>query len=236
MQIEWQAPQRPVDYAETTLVAAVLDGRFPPGSALPAERELAAMLGITRPTLREALRRLERDGWLTVQQGKTTLVNDFWRDGGLNILSAIVRHGRLVSPEFVTALLEVRLHLAPAYTAAAVEREAGRVAALLAGAGELADAAPVYAAYDWRVQRELTILSGNPVYTLILNAFTGFYEEMAALYFAQEAARQASQAYYLELLAAARDADGPRAGKITREIMERSIRFWKSASGAGEGG
>ena len=73
----WSAPQRPNDYAEQSLVTAILEGTFAPGDTLPGERALAAELGITRPTLREALQRLARDGWLTIHQGKPTVVNDF---------------------------------------------------------------------------------------------------------------------------------------------------------------
>ena len=61
---EWLAPARPRAHAESVLLAAILDGTFPPGTTLPGERTLAAQLGVTRPTLREALQRLARDGWL----------------------------------------------------------------------------------------------------------------------------------------------------------------------------
>ncbi len=88
----WTAPQRPNNYAESSLISAILDGDFPPGSTLPGERTLAVELGVTRPTLREAIQRLTRDGWLTVQHGKATQVNDIWHDGGLNVLSALVNY------------------------------------------------------------------------------------------------------------------------------------------------
>ena len=81
------------------LLSAILDGTFEPGSTLPGERKLAAELGVTRPTLREAIQRLARDGWLTVRQGKSTVVNDYWRDGGLNVLNTLVHHGNNLPPE-----------------------------------------------------------------------------------------------------------------------------------------
>ncbi len=70
---------RPSEHAESALVDAILDGEFPPGSVLPGERSLATQLGVTRPTLREAIQRLARDGWLTVAHGKPTVVNNFWQ-------------------------------------------------------------------------------------------------------------------------------------------------------------
>jgi GntR family transcriptional repressor for pyruvate dehydrogenase complex len=45
--------------------AAILDGRFGPGEALPAERELAQLFGTGRPSIREALRALEAEGLIS---------------------------------------------------------------------------------------------------------------------------------------------------------------------------
>ena len=109
-------PARPSEHAESALVAAILDGKFPPGSTLPGERALAGQLGVTRPTLREAIQRLARDGWLTVAHGKPTVVNDFWSKGGLNVLGKLVEHQKHLPADFIPNLLEVRLQLAPAYT------------------------------------------------------------------------------------------------------------------------
>lgn len=41
------------------------DGLLLPGRKLPSERELAEQLGVSRPSVREALRRLEADGFIT---------------------------------------------------------------------------------------------------------------------------------------------------------------------------
>lgn len=47
-------------------------GHIPPGSKLPPEPELAEELGVSRPTLREALRSLEEDGFVTRTRGAGT--------------------------------------------------------------------------------------------------------------------------------------------------------------------
>lgn len=235
----WSAPQRPNNYAEQSLVTAILEGTFAPGDTLPGERALAAELGVTRPTLREALQRLARDGWLTVQQGKSTVVNNYWQDGGLNVLNALVQHSDHLPPDFVANLLEVRLNLAPAYTRAAVERAGDEVTAFLRGGG-LRQAQPTldtpiaYASFDWQLHRLLTLKSGNPIYTLILNGFANFYEEIAQLYFATTEARQLSRQFYDDLVQAAANHDADTAEHLARTVMEASIELWqesKSASG-----
>ncbi len=52
----------------------IRSGRFAPGSKLPAERELAAMLNTSRPTVREALYRAELVGLIEVRHGTGSFV------------------------------------------------------------------------------------------------------------------------------------------------------------------
>ncbi|MBV9491690.1 MAG: FadR family transcriptional regulator, partial [Verrucomicrobia bacterium] len=64
-------------------------GEFPPGSRLPAERELARRLGVSRPSVREALIALEVEGHVDVRPGSGIVVTNpqgatgvFWSDEG----------------------------------------------------------------------------------------------------------------------------------------------------------
>ena len=226
--MNWSQPPRPAELTEQRLLKAVLDGDFPPDSTLPGERELATRLGVTRPTLREALQRLARDGWFDIQHGKPTRVCDYWREGNLNVLSALVRYSQRLPDDFVPNLLAVRLSLAPAYTRAAVERGADQVIALLNGYADLqeGDSAERFATADWKLHHGLTLASGNPVFTLILNGVADFYVQMAHRYFSQPQARAASRTWYADLLAAARAGDPATAERTTRLAMQESIGFW----------
>lgn len=57
-----------------TLIAEVADGRFPIGSMLPTELELCERFGVSRFTVREALRQLEAMGLVARRQGAGTVV------------------------------------------------------------------------------------------------------------------------------------------------------------------
>jgi GntR family transcriptional repressor for pyruvate dehydrogenase complex len=71
-------------------------GEFPPGSRLPAERDLAKQLGVSRPSLREALIALEVEGYVDVRPGSGILVtarqniapDDLAGEGPLEIIRA----------------------------------------------------------------------------------------------------------------------------------------------------
>ena len=227
MEETWTTPARPAELTERRLIEAFLNGRYPPHSALPGERDLARELGVTRPTLREALQRLARDGWITIQQGKSTQVNDFLWEGNLNVLGTLVRYGDGLPQGFVTNLLAVRLALAPAYAETAVERNAETVITLLDGYDTLGDDPERYATADWALHLGLIRASANPIYMLIYNGFASFYVQMARRYFAMAAGRQTSDAFYARLLAAAAAGDAPAAAEVTREAMQQSIALWQ---------
>jgi GntR family transcriptional regulator, transcriptional repressor for pyruvate dehydrogenase complex len=53
------------------LVTAIALGVYVPGQRLPVERDLAAMLGVSRSTVREALQRLSAGGYVEVRRGRT---------------------------------------------------------------------------------------------------------------------------------------------------------------------
>lgn len=56
--------------------AVIVEQGLATGARLPAERELAQQLGVSRPSLREALIALELDGWLEIRGGSGVYVCD----------------------------------------------------------------------------------------------------------------------------------------------------------------
>lgn len=53
------------------IVTAIALGEFEPGQRLPPERELAAMLQVSRSTVRDALQTLQRAGYVTTRRGRS---------------------------------------------------------------------------------------------------------------------------------------------------------------------
>lgn len=226
--MNWELPPRPAERVENRLINAIVDGDFPINSNLPPERELAQRLGVTRPTLREALQRLARDGWIEIHHGKSTRVRDYWHEGNLAVLGTIARFQDHIPPDFVPNLLQVRELLAPAYARLAVKRAAKNLARFLENYQNLVDTPDVFAKADWDVHQYLTIESGNPIFTLILNGFKELYPPMGAVYFTPSKARARSRRFYADLYAAAQARDAARAETITRVVMRDSIALWKS--------
>ncbi len=83
-----------VDACFAALRSAILEGRLVPGERLPPERALAERFGVNRVTVRGALGRLGATRLLSVRQGSGWVVADYRRDGGPDLLSALVQAAR----------------------------------------------------------------------------------------------------------------------------------------------
>lgn len=227
--VEWEIPPKPAELAENRLVDAILDGSFPVNTNLPPERDLAEKLGVTRPTLREALQRLSRDGWIEIHHGRPTRVRDYWREGNLLILTAIAQHQNTVPEDFVFNLLQVRLLIAPTYTRMAMQNSLNEVIHLLESMQQLADTAEEFTRRDLAFHKELTILSRNPVFTLILNGFDSVYLSMGHKYFSRSESRDHSRSFYKKLQSAVLSNDFYMAEEVTRQVMQDSINMMSKA-------
>jgi GntR family transcriptional regulator, transcriptional repressor for pyruvate dehydrogenase complex len=65
---------RKSDHVFEQLSGFIRDGRFPPGSRLPAERELTRLFNTSRQTIREAIYRAELVGLVAVRHGTGSFV------------------------------------------------------------------------------------------------------------------------------------------------------------------
>ena len=231
--MSWKPVPKPAEIAESRLLEAILDGTFAINSSLPGERDLAAQIGVTRPTLREAMQRLARDGWLDIQHGKATRVRDYWHEGSLAVLNVLAEAPQGHRPDFVAYLMEIRLLLAPAYTHQTLETAANDVLELLKRADQL-DPEPIcYAQFDWELHSLLTQRAENPVFRLLLNSFENLYQGMAARYFSFDECRQHSQNFYAALRDCIQSGQLCDAEKLTRQTMAESLDLWKRLHGGG---
>ncbi|MDN5344092.1 MAG: hypothetical protein PWQ18_203 [Clostridia bacterium] len=54
----------------------IFEGRLQPGDRLPAERELVAMLGVSRTSVREALKMLAAEGLVSIRHGQGAFISE----------------------------------------------------------------------------------------------------------------------------------------------------------------
>ena len=101
------------------LVDAVIEGRWPAGTTLPPERELADQLEVNRTSLRQALARLEQMGLIITRQGSGNVVQDPAALTAPEVVRAMMRQ---LGSDLFSEILEVRTGLGSLIGRLAAER------------------------------------------------------------------------------------------------------------------
>ena len=218
--------QSPAALAEEYIVKSIWNNHYPAGSDLPAERELADIIGVTRTTLREVLQRLARDGWLTIQHGKPTRVNNVWETAGPNIIDTLIKLDPSTLPMIIANVVSLRTRMAEYYIPEAVKLDANASLALFNGLEQLQNDAKSYAEFDYQLYRSFTFVANKPVYGLILNSFKELYFKVAELFFSEETSRQLTLSFYQKLRVACQEADASQVIELMSLNQARSTEIW----------
>jgi DNA-binding FadR family transcriptional regulator len=205
------------------IVSEVLSGDMQPGEALPSERRLAEVLGVSRPAVREALKRLIASGLVEVRQGDATTVRDFRRHAGLDLLPRLLLRDGQVDVAVVRSILETRLHNGPKVAELAARRAgSGAADALDATVEELARA-------DDAVERQRHALTfwdlvvdgaDSIAFRLMYNTLRATYEpalDALAVMMADEVGRPDA---YRRVAKAIRSGDPELAERAARDLLE----------------
>ncbi|MEZ0069911.1 GntR family transcriptional repressor for pyruvate dehydrogenase complex [Streptacidiphilus sp. MAP12-20] len=156
------------DDAITAIKSMIISGEFPPGSRLPREDDLAQRLGLSRSSLREAVRALTAMQILVTKQGDGTYVSSLEPHLLLENLSfaSDVSQG-----DTALQLLQVRRLLEPQATALAATRiteaDLEELRAILERS-RAADDVEEFIRCDMDFHRTLIALVGNPVLSMLL--------------------------------------------------------------------
>ncbi len=160
------------DEAIGKIKAMIVSGTLRAGDRLPKEADLAAELGLSRNSLREAVKALSLVNILDVRQGDGTYVTSLEPTLLLEALSFIVDFHRDAT---VLELLAVRRILEPAATAMATERatedELEDLRKLLDSLGP-DPAVEDLVANDLEFHRKIAVCSGNSVLSSLVESMS----------------------------------------------------------------
>ncbi|WP_301099540.1 fatty acid metabolism transcriptional regulator FadR [Otariodibacter sp.] len=218
--------QSPAALAEEYIVKSIWSNRFPVGSELPAERDLADIIGVTRTTLREVLQRLARDGWLNIQHGKATRVNDIWETAGPNIIGTLISLDSSITPIVINNVVSLRTRMAEYYIPEAIKLDAEKSASIFDNLANLEDTAEFFAEFDYNLYRKFTFVADKPVYGLILNSFRDLYHQVASLFFSDPVARKLTLDFYQGLKMACEASDYQKASEFMVNNRHNSTKIW----------
>lgn len=158
-----------VEEVSDQLAMSIRNGVTTPDGLLPSERQLASQLGVSRPVIREATKRLELQGLVEIRQGLGIRVVD-------RLYAPVSAAAKLLLPDDAERLrqsLEVRATLEPEIARRAaerVDREALTRLKEIHRSLEKASALEEAMEADLAFHGELVRISGNEIFGLMLDS------------------------------------------------------------------
>jgi GntR family transcriptional repressor for pyruvate dehydrogenase complex len=204
----------------------ILTGTLSIGEKLPSERDLAALLGVSRPVVHEGLIDLANKGLVTRSPSGGAVINDYRKDGSLPMLNSLLGfHNNLLEPNIARSTLEFRL---------LVEVENARLAARNRTPQQLAElqaileqeqnlngsAAQEIGQLDFAFHHLIAMATGNIFYPLLLNSFKELYLSFVARFYALPGVAQQVYAYHARLVEAIAARDEQTAAAVMTRMLE----------------
>jgi GntR family transcriptional regulator, transcriptional repressor for pyruvate dehydrogenase complex len=194
--------------------------KMQPGDKLPAERELAELLGVSRSSIRDAIRRLEIVGLVEPRQGAGTVVREISTATLVSPLANVIAHRR----QLVGELLDFRRMLEPPLAARAATH---------ASNGEIAGMDEILRRQDKKVRQgelaveedtefhyRIALASGNSVVLKVMDVVMDLLRETRSRSLQTEGRPQKSLAGHKRILAAMKRHDAAAAEAAMRAHIQ----------------
>jgi len=217
---------KPTQFAEHEIIKAILSDEWTLGQNLPPERELADLLGVTRPTLREVLQRLSRDGWITIKHGRPTVVNDYKNKGGLGVLKSLVNFNELAAKSLIKDWLEFRILILPDLAYKAIQSNSDKIINKLNNLPDINSESMEFAVFDWDLQILMIKYSKNSIAKMLYNDLTEIYHKERVVYFDKKQTRKKTFEYYTRLKNAILQNEN-NIKQIIKQTMQESLEIWE---------
>lgn len=194
--------------------------KLKPGNKLPAERELAKMLGVSRCSLRDALLRLQVMGLVESRQGAGTVVREVSADALVSPLVNVIAHRR----QWVRELLDFRKMLEPSLAARAATHasaeQLARMDGILGRHEEKLLAGDVAIEEDSEFHYTIAEASGNGMVLKVLDVVMDLLRETRARSLQTKGRPQKSIAGHRRILASIKRRDALAAEADMRHHLE----------------
>jgi len=213
---------------------SVLNGSLKPGDQLPAERELAQRLGVSRTAVREAVKALREKGLVEAYSGRGTFITDGTTHAARQSFDLMVKIGQ---QESSTHLAELRLILEPGIAALAAERIEEEYLAAMREAVAVMDRAQkdpaAYIEADLDFHLALAEAVANPLILSLIDSIVGLLREQRIKIFNVEGGPQRGQVHHKRILEAMERRDPEMARSAMRAHLEQ-VRQDSQASATGK--
>lgn len=153
-------------------------GELRPGDRLPAERELAIQLGVSRPSVRAGLRSLSAIGVLQTRHGAGTFITDGPPTLGSEPLSFLAALHGFTRDEMFEARRALEVGVAALAADRATDEHIATIAEEVTGMFASLDDPQAFLIHDIRFHRSVAEASGNPILASLVEMVSAlFYEQ-----------------------------------------------------------
>ena len=153
-------------------------GELRPGDRLPAERELAVQLGVSRPSVRAGLRSLSAIGVLQTRHGAGTFITDGPPTLGSEPLSFLAALHGFTRDEMFEARRALEVGVAGLAAERANDEQIATIAEEITGMFAALDDPQTFLIHDIRFHRSVAEASGNPILASLVEMVSAlFYEQ-----------------------------------------------------------
>jgi GntR family transcriptional repressor for pyruvate dehydrogenase complex len=153
-------------------------GELRPGDRLPAERELAVQLGVSRPSVRAGLRSLSAIGVLQTRHGAGTFITDGPPTLGSEPLSFLAALHGFTRDEMFEARRALEVGVAALAAERSNDEHIATIAEEVTGMFASLDDPQAFLIHDIRFHRSVAEASGNPILASLVEMVSAlFYEQ-----------------------------------------------------------
>ena len=212
------------------LAQKIVAREYAVGQKLPPERDLAVAFGVTRASLREALRQLENMGLVSVRQGDGIRVEDYQTNASMDFVKFMFRTGVGIDGNFLVSVEEMRRLLAMKLLELAAERDDESLARLQNVADNYPETiTPELQAGGWDFQffHELALATRNQFFVYMLNTIKDVFRQMRLLYSQVEDSPAETKEIYQQIVAVLKMHDPEKAIAIGEERVDRYASLFK---------
>jgi GntR family transcriptional repressor for pyruvate dehydrogenase complex len=206
------------------LTTEIVSCGYAPGAMIPSERDLSEIFAVNRHVVREAVKRLQQIGLVSVVQGGRTQVLDFHQTAGLDLLAILAEQPDAVETyaPLLAGAIEMRAGIGVDVARLCAQRAGSDVRSDLVEISgrlaEIADGAELLA-LDQRFWQRMLDGAGNLAYQLAFNSLlraVHVQRDLSVTWLEQELGRSD---YRRPIAAAIAAADPERAAMAARDAL-----------------
>ena len=191
----------------------ILTEKIKAGEKLPPERKLAAHYGVSRPVIHEGILILENRGMVTLRPRHGVIVNNYRKQGTLDMLLSLLKEdGHELGPGLTADLEHLRIHMEKDIVSLICSRsknpgieyreleEINRKMSTAKNAIELAE-------LDFEFHLQMALEGGNTLYALLYNTLKPAHMDLLSKFYEHTTTRNQVVRFHEELIKALKSGD-----------------------------